>query len=271
MTAVRSSAEPHKPSTAILHQTTARNMFSTKLLIAFALYSLVLDTTSGKPFTDGLTACKRSDPMLDDCLLNMLKQTKPQLMQGNPELNLPPLDPVHIPRVSVYKNTQEIRVTGELSNLTAKGASSITFKALKVNLRENTWDMTMTVPLITFVTDFNLNVTLKIILMPVFGKGLCDGKISHSVVRFHANTEVKNGKLKLNDIKINLNLGDVDVHIIKSQNPALAQTTSQFFNSNKRMILDLVTPVAEDVVRQMLLRYGNRILSTVEITDLLID
>ncbi|XP_025198797.1 protein takeout-like [Melanaphis sacchari] len=246
-------------------------MFSTKIFIVFTLYSLTLDSISGKPFVDGLTACKRSDPNLDECLLNMLKQTKPQLIQGNPELNLPPLDPVHIPRVSVYKNMQDIRVTGELSNLTAKGASSITFKALKVNLRENTWDMVIAVPLITFVTDFNLNVTLKVILMPVFGNGLCDGKISRSVVRFHANTEVKDGKLKLNDIKINLSLGDVEVHIIKSQNPTLAQTTSQFFNTNKRMILDLVTPVAEDVVRQMLLRYSNRILSTIEITDLLID
>lgn len=44
---------------------------------------------------------------------------------------MPPLDPVHIPRVSVYKNLQDIRVTGELSNLTAKGASSIVFKSLK--------------------------------------------------------------------------------------------------------------------------------------------
>ncbi|XP_060861771.1 uncharacterized protein LOC132938771 [Metopolophium dirhodum] len=246
-------------------------MFSTKFLIAFALYSLVLDTASGKPFAEGLTACKRSDPKLDECLLNMLRQTKPQLMQGNPELNLPPLDPVHIPRVSVYKNLQDIRVTGELSNLTAKGASLITFKSLKVNLRANTWDMVIAIPLVTFVTDFDLNVTLKVIPMSVFGNGLCDGKISHSVVRFHANTEVKDGKLKLNDIKINLNLGDVEVHIIKSQNPALAQTTSQFFNTNKRLVLDLVTPVAEDVVRQMLLRFGNRILSNVEISDLLID
>jgi len=46
----------------------------------------------------------------------------------------------------------------------------------------------------------------------------------HSVVRFHANTEVKDGKLKLNDIKINLDLGDVEVHIIKSQNPALGES-----------------------------------------------
>lgn len=246
-------------------------MFSTRFLIAFALYCLALDTTSGKPLADGLKACKKSDPKLNECLLNMLRQAKPQLMQGNPELNLPPLDPVHIPRVSVYKNLQDIRVTGELSNLTAKGASSITFKSLKVNLKANTWDMVIAIPLVTFVTDFNLNVTLKVIPMPVFGNGLCEGKISHSVVRFHANTEVKQRKLKLNDIKIDLNLGDVEVHIIKSQNPSLAQTTSQFFNMNKRLILDLVTPVAEDVVRQMLLRYGNRILSTVEISDLLID
>ncbi|XP_015364621.1 PREDICTED: uncharacterized protein LOC107162299 [Diuraphis noxia] len=133
------------------------------------------------------------------------------------------------------------------------------------------WDMVIAIPLVTFVTDFNLNVTLKVIPMPVYGTGQCDGKISHSVVRFHANTEVKDGKLKLNDIKINLTLGDVEVHIIKSQNPALAQTTSQFFNTNKRLVLDLVMPVAEDVVRQMLLRYGNRILSTIEISDLLID
>jgi len=32
--------------------------------------------------SDGLKACKRSDPKLDECLLNMLRQTKPQLMQG---------------------------------------------------------------------------------------------------------------------------------------------------------------------------------------------
>jgi len=49
----------------------------------------------------------------------------------------------------------------------------------------------------------------------------CSG---HSVVRFHASTEVKEGKLKLNDIKIDLNLGDVEVHIIKSQNPALGKS-----------------------------------------------
>lgn len=246
-------------------------MFSTKHLITLALYCLVLDTTSGKPFTDEVSACKRSDPKLDECLLNMLRQIKPQLMQGNPELNLPPLDPVYVPRISVNKNLQNVQVTGELSNLTAKGASSITFKTLKVNLRENTWDMVLSIPLITFVTNFNLNVTLKTIRLPVFGNGLCDGKISHSVVRFHANTEVKDSKLKLNNIKINLSLGDVEVHIIKSQNQALAQTTSQFFNTNKRLVLDLVTPVAEDVVQQMLLRYGNRILSTVKITDVLID
>lgn len=50
-----------------------------------------------------------------------------------------------------------------------------------------------------------------------------------------------------------------------------AQTASQFFNSNKRLVLDLVTPLAEDATRDLVLRYANKILSTVEITDLLAD
>lgn len=63
--------------------------------------------------------------------LNYLNAQTFVYFAGNSELNLPPLDPVHIPKVSVYKNTQDIRVAGELFKLTAKGASSITFKALK--------------------------------------------------------------------------------------------------------------------------------------------
>lgn len=58
----------------------------------------------------------------------------------------------------------------------------------------------------------------------------------HSVVRFHANTEVKDGKLKLNDIKINLNLGDVDVHIKKSQDPALGKD-ELLLNDNRLQVL----------------------------------
>lgn len=42
-----------------------------------------------------------------------------------------------------------------------------------------------------------------------------------SVLRFHANTEDKDGKLVLNDLKVNLHLGNVEVRIVKSQNPTL--------------------------------------------------
>lgn len=50
---------------------------------------------------------------------------------GNPELNLPSLDPVHIPKLSIYRDLQDIKVIGELYNLTAKGASSISTTFLK--------------------------------------------------------------------------------------------------------------------------------------------
>lgn len=42
-------------------------------------------------------------------------------------------------------------------------------------------------------------------------------------MRLRAKTSIKNGKLKLEDIKINLYLGDVEVKIIKSQSPTLGK------------------------------------------------
>lgn len=32
--------------------------------------------------SDGVPACKRDNPKLDECLLNILKHAKPQLMRG---------------------------------------------------------------------------------------------------------------------------------------------------------------------------------------------
>jgi hypothetical protein len=37
------------------------------------------------------------------------------------------------------------------------------------------------------------------------------------------------------------------------------------------MVLDLVTPIVEDSAEKLLLRHGNSILSTMQITDLLAD
>ncbi|VVC32161.1 Haemolymph juvenile hormone binding [Cinara cedri] len=230
-----------------------------------------LDNASCKPLTDGLTPCKKTDPKLNECLLDILKRVKPQLFHGVPELNLPSLDPLYIPKVSIHGTRQDIRMTGELYNLTAKGSDSMTVKTLNVDLAENTWDMTVDIPLVMFVTDFNLNITLKALYVPIYGKGRCHGKISHSVVRFHANTEVKDNKLKLKNIKMNLYFEDVDVHITNTQNPTIAQTASEFFNTNKRLVLDLITPIAEDAATDLLVQHGNRILSTMEITDLLVD
>ncbi|XP_025408298.1 uncharacterized protein LOC112682050 [Sipha flava] len=246
-------------------------MFTKRFIIAFALYALSLDKTSAKPFIDGLKPCKRSDPKLEECLLNILKQAKPQLIRGNPQFNLPPLDPVHIPRISIGRSMQDINVTGDLFNLIANGTKSVTAKAFKVNLIKHTWDIELEIPLIMFITDFDLNVTLKALPKPIVDEGQCTGKISNSVLRLHSDTDSSDDKIKLKSVKINLNLGDVEINIIKSQNPALAQFLSKILKRNKRMVLDLVTPIVEDSAEKLLLRHGNSILSTMQITDLLAD
>lgn len=45
----------------------------------------------------------------------------------------------------------------------------------------------------------------------------------NSVLRFHSDTDSVDGKFKLKSAKINLNLGDVEINIIKSKNPSMGK------------------------------------------------
>lgn len=53
------------------------------------------------------------------------------LFTGDPEQNLPSLDPVRIPKISIHRTLQDIKVSGELIDLVAKNASSMILKTSK--------------------------------------------------------------------------------------------------------------------------------------------
>ncbi|XP_050432805.1 uncharacterized protein LOC126840865 [Adelges cooleyi] len=247
-------------------------MYTSRFFIAFALCCFSPGSTTGKTQIDGLQKCKKNDPAgLDECLLNMLKQAKPYLMQGNPELNLPSLDPVHISRVPIERDVRGFKVKGDLLNLKAKGIGSMTIKSLKSNAQQMILEAIANIPQITYTTDFSLNASAKTLKTALSGSGKCEGKIDRIAVMLHASTEIDGDKLKLIGIDLELHLEDVDIRVIETDNPAFVEIASYFFNSNKRYVLNMVTPIAQDIIKELLLKHGKQILSTVFISDLMAD
>lgn len=67
--------------------------------------------------------CNRNDPHINTCLLKIVNGLRPRLLKGIPELQLPPYDPLNIPRLSlVQPSTSAVSFNASFTNLKAYGA-----------------------------------------------------------------------------------------------------------------------------------------------------
>lgn len=45
--------------------------------------------------------CHKTDPEIDRCILNSIEALRPELVKGIPELDVPPLEPLPLPTISL--------------------------------------------------------------------------------------------------------------------------------------------------------------------------
>ncbi|XP_050539916.1 uncharacterized protein LOC126904739 [Daktulosphaira vitifoliae] len=242
-------------------------MFAINNFIKLVICYILLDYTIGEPQINGINKCHKNDPELDQCLLNILKQLKTQIIQGNPAKHLPSLDPLQINQIEIHRVIQDIIIKGNLSNLDARGISSIIVKLLKLNLKEKTLEAIVNIPLINFTTNFKLNTIQNALNVHTLETGRCEGILYNATVFLHGNTEITKDKVQLIHINIDLKFGDIDLRMLE---PLISSSlASNVLNSNKRLVLNLVTPIAEDVLKEQLLLHGNHILSNIKFFDVI--
>lgn len=50
-----------------------------------------------------------------------------------------------------------------------------------------------------------------------------------------------------------------------------AETASNFINQNRRQVLDIVTPIAEETADELVVQFGNAIFKTIPYSEVLPD
>ncbi|CAH0387214.1 unnamed protein product [Bemisia tabaci] len=258
----------------------ARNPILMKSTMACALFSAIslsiLLGASGKKVPDYLQLCKKNTPQYDQCTQNAIEAAKPYLAKGIPKMKVPPLEPLTIPQLIIDRNLEAIKVKAKLDNVTVFGCSNFDIQKLKINTDKLTLDISLLLPKLFVECEYDVDGRLLVI--PLRGKGHFIGNMTNVKVDISGQGELTNVKGKeyvlIKKLKMKPRVGDTTVKFINDnkknpENRLITETAANFINQNRRQVLDIVTPIAEETALEVGLQIISTIFSTVPFDELL--
>ena len=112
-----------------------------------------------------IQVCGRRNPDLEKCVINSIENLKERLMNGIPELSVPAAEPLIIEEM-VLLNSSQIRAVA--NNCKVQGLSNFKVKYLKIDLKNQLFDLETVFEKINLDLDYDVNAK---IIVPINQKG----------------------------------------------------------------------------------------------------
>ncbi|VVC36457.1 Haemolymph juvenile hormone binding [Cinara cedri] len=248
------------------------------LLVVSTTLILALQTqyATAKKLPNFVHVCKRSDPQLEKCLVKTIESLRPELPIGIPKMQIPALEPMVIPMLVVNRNVEALKVKATIKDIRAWGGSKFVLSNLKVNLEKLNGEATVVLP--NLFVNCTYDIDGRLMVIPLQGQGMYVGNITNTKADIKASVEVMKDKknrdyFQIKDVRIKLRVGDAVGKIIAQNNnrnnDAITETASVFYHQNRRAVLDIVTPIAEEIAHEFALQIGNNILKTILYDEIL--
>ncbi|KAJ3654888.1 hypothetical protein Zmor_014041 [Zophobas morio] len=212
--------------------------------------------------------CRKSDPEYEKCIRKNLEKSIPQLVKGVPEFNMPPIDPLELPFVTVDRTINElVSINAILKNVKVIGASNFVIEDIRANPHNYTAEMRLTFPWTHLEMDYDVNGQLLIV--PLRSKGYFNGNFTETqlYVRGNLKTVDKNGVkyFRVDKFSMKIRVGDGRVKLI-SENPELqfgADLIANFYNDNPRRVMDAINPIFVETATELYRVVLDQVLSAV--------
>uniref|UniRef100_A0A6P7F8V3 Uncharacterized protein LOC114327715 n=1 Tax=Diabrotica virgifera virgifera TaxID=50390 RepID=A0A6P7F8V3_DIAVI len=121
--------------------------------------------------------CKKSDPDFEQCFTKTLTRFLPLVMNGVPDLGIPPLDPLQLPELAVEQNIAGFgEISAKFTDLEVEGFKGVVFDQMKVDPINLYGIIKLSIPSIHIETDYNING--KIMDLVINNKGHFSGNFS---------------------------------------------------------------------------------------------
>ncbi|CAH1399266.1 unnamed protein product [Nezara viridula] len=240
-----------------------------ELIWALIISSLVLVHSSKLP--DYIEVCKRSDPDLQACIKKSIEDLRPKLIEGMPEMKVPPIEPLIIDEPISTEGTGLNVVT---KNLKAWGGSNYTLKNLDVDPLAPKFNFHLNIPHLKIEGMFEVDG--KVIMIPVKGNGEITADVYDvdSEVSMKSELVNKDGDQFLSFFGLDLHhlkIGKGKIHIgsmFGREDKLIGDVISSAINLNFNYFVQELKPTIVSTLTQFAVKSANNIVRDVPLSEI---
>lgn len=101
--------------------------------------------------------CRKNDPKLNECLREAIELIRTNLVNGIPELLIPPCEPLSIPEIRIKQNAGAIRMESLYTDVSISGLSNFTLRSINADPKTNQVNVELWFPLLKMTSDYNIH------------------------------------------------------------------------------------------------------------------
>ncbi|XP_045761246.1 uncharacterized protein LOC123864672 isoform X1 [Maniola jurtina] len=242
-----------------------------KILLVLA----VCAAGNAKILPEDFPQCKRSDPNLENCILQAVETVKPRLLSGIPEVSVPALDPFAVPTLKLDRTANNLRLKATIKNMKAYGGSNFKIEKLRLNLNNKyVAEVRITIPKLDVSADYDVRGS-RILTLDISGKGKFRSNFTDITViaKGSAKPVLKDGVeyLQADRIITKLKIGNGQVTIEDTERPVAATSAAAFFNGSPSIVLDILNPLVEDSSARIFKAFFNKIFGTIPLQEIFVE
>ncbi|CAH1399270.1 unnamed protein product [Nezara viridula] len=204
--------------------------------------------------------CSRNHPRIDQCIIESIEDLKPRLAKGIPELNVPSLEPLHLPEIAISKGVN-FRASG--TDLIVKGASKFKITKFKADIENINYHIGLHIPQLKYVANYDVNMKLLSLILKGRGPMQANTTDVEAVALLKGHKEQRHGKTYVKfdslDLKLKWKRYHVKLENLFNGDKTLGEAVNHALNENQSEIFDTIRPLAEEVVSGVLLEIANKI------------
>ncbi|CAB0017537.1 unnamed protein product [Nesidiocoris tenuis] len=222
-------------------------------ILAIAMVGALAQISHQLKLPNYITACNRSDPHLNECVVKSGRAAIPKFLNGDTKYRVPRLDPLEIAELKVHQGSKALGLTLSLKDSKLTGLKHASFEKARTNLegRHVEWDFFH--PYITIVGKYDIHG--QVLLLPVRGKGTANITLTNmkSIFKFNFALEKRtDGEeyMKVTNTSLDTDIGKAyfKFNNLFNGDRLLGETVNRFVNENWREVIqELGAPVIDSV------------------------
>uniref|UniRef100_A0A1Y1KJ36 Uncharacterized protein n=1 Tax=Photinus pyralis TaxID=7054 RepID=A0A1Y1KJ36_PHOPY len=202
--------------------------------------------------------CKKTVPDISQCMVNSIAELIPYLIKGIPELNFPPIDPMHGRNVSFTVRQSSIKVYAELGNGVVTGLKDMKVEYAKLDFDSGIFETKVTVPRLIIKGQYRFKGTVMLFDIDGGGDGEINATDASAVLTQFGEYYMKDGvryiKFDKADLKAHAEGLSIRLDDLFKNNEALTQSVNKLINDNIQTLKFELDELLGKAIQQTALR-----------------